>query len=191
MIVGLKPQHVSALRGMGDLDPSAILPPSRDELSNETDLLLGHIQQLGADYFNADDNSGVSQTLLSSWNTFVSQVNSWDAGPRFLAHIIDTTWRDELIGYQQQFNTFLQQFQGAGISTSVAPFTFNVAPSTASKVVDALGNAANKVTKPLTTALSTIETVAIVGGLLGVGFLFYLTWETGRTARHVGAELLK
>lgn len=177
-------------RGMADLDPSAILPPSRDELSNETDLLLGHIQQLGQDFFNSDTNS-VDQALLSSWNTFVSQVNSWDAGPRVLAHVVDITWRDQLLGYQQQFNGFLQSFAAAGVSTSVAPFTFNAPPSTLSKIATAAEDAAKAGAKPLLDTLSTLEKAAIVGGVALLGFAVYLTYEAGRTVRHVGGDLLR
>lgn len=187
MIVSLR-----SMPSMGDLDPNAILAPDRDTLGNETDQLLARIQQLGQDWFNADDNSGVSADLLARWNAFVANVTSWDAGPRILAHIINSTWRDELLAYQVAFNGFLAEFRSAGISSSTTAFTFTpAAPSTLDKLADAAGNAANKALDPLKKGLDTIETVAIVGGVVLLGAFLYLTFETGRTVRSVGPELAR
>lgn len=177
--------------GMGDLDPNAILPPSRDILSQQTDLLLSNIKQLAQDWFNTPDNS-VTQTQLSSWDAFVAEVNSWDYWPRAISHLVDTTWRDELIGYQTQFNQFLSQWQEAGVPTSVPAFTFTpAAPSTLDKLGTAASNAANNALAPVKKGLQTIEYVGIGLGVAAVAFIFYLTYEGGKTARHIGAEFLK
>lgn len=202
MIVGVT-RHGRALYGMGDLDPMGIISPSRDQLDAETDALLARISQLGAD-FNSDESypNSVTQELLGRWNAFVNAVNSWDSGPRFLAHVLGTTWRDELIAYQQKFNSFVQEFRDSAVAVTTPVFTFNPPPSTVDKLIDAGGNAVNKIgdaagkvadkaLKPVSDAISTIETVAIVGGLAAVGFIFYLTFETGRTARSIAPRLLR
>lgn len=199
MIVGMKqPVRLGrralpnyAAIAMGDLDPNAILSPSRDVLRTETDELLSRLTRLAQDWFNSDANT-VSQDLLSRWDAFVNDTKSWDSGPDFIAHVLGTTWRDDLIDRETKFNGFLQEFRGAGVATTTPAFTFSAgAPSTLDKLFNAAGNAADKATKPLQNALSTIETVAIVGGLAAVGFIFYLTFETGRTARAIAPRMLR
>lgn len=187
MIVGIpRPRRM-----MGDLDPNAILPPSRDELGYETDQLLARIVQLGQDYFNSDQND-VTQDLLGRWDAFVSEVQNWDAGPRIITHLLATTWRDDLLDRQQKFNGLRGEFVAAGVSTSAPAFTFSpAAPTTLDKVFNKASAAAGDVLAPIKAVGSTLETVAIVGGIGLLGFIFYLTYETGKTARHVGAELLK
>lgn len=190
MIIG-----VQRPRAMGDLDPNQIVSPSRDQLGEETDALLSRTAQLGHDYFNSDSNS-VSQDLLARWRAFVYEVNSWDAGPRFLTHLLGTTWRDELIAYQQRFNEFFASFQAAGVSPSVPAFTFNAAPPStldklADKAVDAAAAAAKHVTDPLAKGITALEYVGIGLGVTAVAFIFYLTFETGKTARAIGPRVLR
>lgn len=169
--------------GMGDLDPNAILPPSRDTLDFETDKLVSAIKQLGSDWFNSDDNVA-DQTTLTAWNNYVSEVNRWDWSPRALSHMLGTTWRDELLAYQVKFNQFLSSFQAANVATSVPAFTFTAAaPSTIDKLV-------GKVTDPIASTASTIKYVAIGGAALAAAWIFYLTFETGRTARALGPVAL-
>lgn len=56
---------------------------------------------------------------------------------------------------------------------------------------DAAGNAINKTLGAAEDTASALKwTVIGVGGLAAV-FLFYLTWETGRTARSIGPGLLR
>lgn len=183
--------RLATMPSFGDLDPNAVLAPSRDELSNETDLLLQRIAQLGQDWFNSDDNV-VSQDLLTRWDTFVSQVKAWDSGPRFLTHIVNFTWRDELLAYQNQFNSLRAEFGAGGVPLTTPPFTFTPpAPSTLDKALNAAGNAAKNATKPLTDAFTTLEYVGIGLGVAAVGFIFYLTYETGKTARAIGPSVLR
>jgi len=177
--------------GMNDLDPNQILSPSRDQLGDETDMLLARIAQTGHDYFNSEIND-VTQDLLARWDAFVGSVNDWDAGPRILTHLLGTTWRDELIDRQQRYNGFRNEFIQAGVAVTAPAFTFAAAPpSTLDKLGSKLGDAASTALAPLKAVGSTLETVAIVGGVVAAAFLFYLTFETGKTARHVGAELLR
>jgi hypothetical protein len=178
-------------RMMGDLDPNAILPPSRDELGTETDDLLARIAQTGADYFGSDQND-VTQDLLGRWNAFVSDTQSWDAGPRIITHLLATTWRDELLARQQKYNGLRNEFIAAGVAVTSPAFTFTAAaPSTLDKLFNKAGDAAGTALAPLKAVGNTLETVAIVGGVAALAFIFYLTYETGKTARHVGAELLR
>jgi hypothetical protein len=187
MIVGMPRPH----RMMGDLDPNAILPPSRDELGTETDDLLSRIAQTGQDYFNSDQND-VTQDLLGRWDAFVSDTQSWDAGPRIITHLLATTWRDELLARQQKYNGFRNEYIAAGVAVTSPAFTFTAAaPSTLDKLFNKAGSAADTALAPLKAVGNTLETVAIVGGIAVLGFIFYLTYETGKTARSVGAELLK
>jgi hypothetical protein len=187
LIVGMPKRRF----GMNDLDPNQILSPSRDQLGQETDMLLARIAQTGHDYFASDVND-VTQDLLGRWDAFVSEVTNWDAGPRIITHLLGTTWRDETIAYQQKYNGFRNEFINAGVGVTSPAFTFTAAaPTTLDKLINQAGGAADKVLAPLKAGLGTIETVAIVGSVVAAAWIFYLTFETGRTARHVGAELLK
>lgn len=173
---------------MGDLDPGAILAPGRDELARETLQLRDRIDQLGRDWFNSDGNT-VSQNLLSRWDAFVDEIKTWDSGPDFLTHVWNTTWRDELLDYQKKFNGFVAEFQQAGVGTGAPVFTFNPGPpSTIDKILNKAGDAAAAATKPISDAITTLEIVAGAIGVAAVGYIFYLTYETGRTARSIGPK---
>ncbi len=186
MIIGVPRPRV-----MGDLDPNQILSPSRDQLGQETDELLARTAQLGQDWFNSDGNN-VSQNQLASWRAFVAAVKSWDAGPRFITHLLGTTWRDELVAYQQQFNDFRAQFLAAGVQPTIAPFTFNPGPpGIVDKLENKLGTAADKVLDPLKKGFTTLEYVGVGLGVTAIAFIFYLTYETGRTARAIGPRVLR
>lgn len=164
--------------GMGDLDPNAILSPSRDTLQAETDRLGAAIKQLSADWLNSYGNN-VSQTQLQAYRNFVSDFNSWNWGPAIVAHIIGTSWRDDLLVYQSKFNDFANQWRAAGVSTSVPDFNFKEAPP------GTLERLANKATAPIADAASVLK-----WGVLGVagtivGYVFFLTWQTGKVGRAI------
>jgi hypothetical protein len=175
-------------RSMGDLDPNAILWPSRDELDLQTQLLAQRIKQLAADWFNSDANT-VSQDLLTRWDSFVQAVKAWDWGPAFLAHLIDARWRDELLAYQKQFNGLRDEFVGAGVQTGAAAFTFTpAAPSTLDKLGDAAANAVKTAAQPALDLLKVVEYSAIGLGVLGVIWLFYTTGVAGKAATALGGS---
>jgi hypothetical protein len=174
--LGVLLQGYSGMEGLGDLDPNAIMWPSRGELDNETQKLQAAVKQLGQDWFNSDGNS-VSQTELTAWNSFVSDVQTWDWGPSWLAHLIDATWRDDLLTFENRFNTFLDAFRSSGVSTTVPAFTFAAAPPS---TLEKLANAA---TKPLADTANTIKWVGIGIGAVVIGYVFFLTFQTGKTAR--------
>lgn len=160
---------------LGDLDPNAVLWPSRDILANETAKLQAATKQLASDWFA--NGANVTQEQLTRWNSFVSDLKAWDWGPAFLAHIIDATWRDELLTFQSRFNSFADEFRQASVSVTVPDFTFTAAPpSTLDKLAD-------KATKPLADAANTFKWLGIGAGVVIIGYVFFLTHETSRVGR--------
>lgn len=172
--------ELSGFGGFGDLDQNAILWPSRDALGAETDKLAARIVQLGKDLFNSDN---VSQEQLTRWNSFVADFKAWNWGPAFLAHVWDSTWRDDLLTYELRFNDFVTEFHPVAPVTTPA-FTFTEAPPS---TLEKLANAA---TKPLADTASTIKWAVLGVGGLAAAYIFYLTFETGRTARAIGPRVV-
>lgn len=173
-----------AFSGMGDLDPNAVLWPSRDILANETAKLQAATKQLASDWFNGG-GANVTQEQLGRWNSFVSDLKAWDWGPAILAHIIDATWRDELLVFQNRFNEFADEFRAAGVATSAPDFTFTAAPP------GTLEKLANVATKPFADAANTFKWVGIGVGVVAVGYLFFLTRQAGGIAKAIAPGLVR
>ncbi len=169
-------QGLGSLMGMGDIDPNAVLWPSRNVLAAETQKLQDRTKQLASDWFNGGGGS-VSQGQLGRWNSYVTDLKAWDWGPDWLAHVIDATWRDELLVFQNRFNGFLSEWQNAGVYTTAPAFTFEAAPpSTLEKLAD-------KATKPLADTANIVKWVTIAGGAAVVGLLFFATQQAGGIGR--------
>jgi hypothetical protein len=189
--------------GFGDLDPNE-LAPSRSDLRQATDELLAAIAQLNSDVAGADagavagaaavpfvtgsdvgftGSAAVDPTLMDGWQRYAKEVLAWDSGPDALIHIVDRTWLTELVAYEKQFNSFLQQLQAAGVSTSVAAFTFSSHPSAITSGLNAAASAARGFS-------STIGTVLLVGGITVVGLYVLTLFTASKTIRDTGIKLL-
>lgn len=181
---------MSGLGFLGDLDPNAIASPSRDLLESETKKLHDQIAQLARDWNDSDGNS-VSQSQLTRWRSFTGDVSSWDWGPAWIAHLIGTTWRDELLAFQKTFNGFVDEWHAAGVNVTVPGFTFTAAPpSTAEKLIDAGTKPFRDAAKAAADTAGAIKWTAIGLGGVAVAYIFYLTFETGRTARSIGPRVV-
>lgn len=182
---------------MGVVDPNSTFP-SRSELSLDTKALRDAIANVSADVAAASD---LDQSLVNVWTSYASEVSSWDSGPDFLIHIVNSTWLAELVDYEKRFNELLSQLEGAGLDTAVQAFTFGSNPTLPDKILDAGESTVSGVAQAVGGAAKTaldipkvlagdVTTILVVGGVLVAGILGYLIYESGRTVRHTGLKLV-